>query len=229
MQDSLFTAYKSFQGSIVQYRKILGILVIILLTILVLLVAISYFVISSDKKYVLDTHDASDINSKHANVGLVLGAGITKDGKPFKELQARLDSAADALNKGYVNKLLLSGDNRFENYDEPTAMKNYLVQVKHISENKLQPDFAGRSTYESCERAAKIFGQRDKSVIIFSAGSHLPRAIYLCRKFDVNAYGIANNTEANNATRREILARTKAIMNIYIKGEPTILGNPIHI
>jgi SanA protein len=195
----------------------------------VLVLTVPYMVISADNKYVLNTSNPAAIKEKDAKVGLVLGAGITKHGKPFKELQARLDTAANALNKGYVDKLILSGDNRFEYYDEPTAMENYLVNIKHVPKAKLQPDFAGRSTYESCERAAKIFGQKDKPVIIFSAGSHLPRAIYLCREFGIDAYGIANHIEANNATRREVLARIKAVLNIYVKGEPTILGDPIKI
>lgn len=212
-----------------KYRQLLvivgaGLGVTALLTLL-----LPYVAVSANNKYILDEKDSPAIRHKRAKVGLVLGAGITKDGKPFKELQARLDTAANAIEKGYVDKLILSGDNRFKNYDEPTAMKDYLVNVKHIPEEKLQPDFAGRSTYESCERVAKIFDQKGKPVIIFSAGSHLPRAIYLCRKFDVHAYGIANNVEANNATRREVLARTKALINIYIKGEPTILGEPIKI
>jgi vancomycin permeability regulator SanA len=189
---------------------------------------IPYLVISPSDKYVLNVGDSSSIKVKNAKVGLVLGAGI-KNGKPYDELQARLDSAADALNKGYVDKLLLSGDNRFEHYDEPTAMKNYLVKERRIPESKLQTDFAGRSTYESCERAAKVFGQDNKNMIIFSAGSHLPRAIYLCRKFNIHAYGIANNIEASNAGYREVFARTKAVLNVYIKGEPTVLGSSIKI
>lgn len=229
MQSRAVSIYTWSRDFIVHRSKILIILFVILLAVPILLASLSYFIISSDKKYVLDIRDVSQINNTRATVGLVLGAGVTKDGKPFKELQARLDSATEAVEKGYVDKLILSGDNRFEYYDEPTAMKNYLVNVKHIPEDKLQPDFAGRSTYESCERTAKIFGQKDKPVIIFSAGSHLPRAIYLCRKFDVRAYGIANTVEANNATRREVLARTKAIINVYVKGEPTILGDPIKI
>jgi len=209
------------------YKKLLLIVCAVSAIICMLMLLVPYTIITGSSKYILNPQDSHAVRSKHAKVGLVLGAGITKDGKPFKELQARLDTAASALNKGYIDKLLLSGDNRFKNYDEPTAMINYLVGEKGVSRDKLQPDFAGRSTYESCERAAKIFGQKNKPVIIFSAGSHLPRAIYLCRKFDVQAYGIANNVEANNATRREVLARTKAIINVYIKGEPTVLGKSI--
>lgn len=157
--------------------------------------------------------------------GIVFGAGITDDGRPFKELQARLDSAADALENGTVEKLLLSGDNRLENYNEPDAMIRYLVESRHIEKARLQPDYAGRSTYETCERAQKIFGIQ--SAVLFSATSHLPRAIYTCRSFGIESYGIGNNMEANNASRREFLARVKAVLNNNLYGEGTLLGSPI--
>src|SRR2546430_8780339 len=104
-------------------------------------------------------------------------------------------------------------------------MEHYLVETKHISKEKLQVDDAGRDTYASCERAAKVYGLHQ--TIIFSAGTHLPRAIFLCRSFGIESYGISSNVEANNSHRREIMARTKAVLNVYIYGEPTILGAPI--
>jgi vancomycin permeability regulator SanA len=173
--------------------------------------------VNSYKKYIL----TSTANT-HVSVGIVLGSGITKDGRPFKELLARLDVAAQALNDGRVDKLILSGDNRFKNYDEPKAMRDYLISSKHISSDKLQPDYAGRSTYESCERAVKVFDV--KEAIIFSAGSHLPRAIFLCRHFGIRSFGISSGVEANNSGRRELMARVKAVYNAYIKGEDTLLG-----
>jgi vancomycin permeability regulator SanA len=191
-------------------------------TMIVAVIVACYYVINPYKKYIV-----SPPNAAHTEVGLVLGAGVTKDGKPYKELQARLDSAADALNAGTVDMLLLSGDNRFKNYDEPTAMKNYLIGTRNIAPEKLVADYAGRSTYESCERAAKVFGVHQ--TIIFSAGSHLPRAIYLCRHFNIEASGIANNVEANNSTRRELLARVKAVYNVHLIGAPTVIGEPISL
>ena len=160
-------------------------------------------------------------------IGIVFGSGVNNDGKPYKELQARLDSAADAITSGLVDKLILSGDNRFLDYNEPNAMIKYLTEQKGIDEKLLQPDYAGRSTYETCERAVKVFGV--KKAILFSANSHLPRAIFTCRSFGIESYGIGNNVEANNATRRELLARVKSMFNVYVYGEKTILGDPINI
>jgi len=202
-------------------KLLIGFLAIdVLLLIPVLLIVASYLIINPYKNRVVSIDEAPK-----RSVGLVLGAGITAEGKPYKELEARLDSGAEALAAGKVDKLILSGDNRFFEYNEPQAMKDYLI-AKGIASEKLIPDYAGRSTFESCERANKIFGQSE--LIIFSAGSHLPRAIFLCKHFGIDSYGVANNVEAIGSTRREILARVKALYNVYIKGEPTVLGDPIN-
>ena len=192
-----------------------------------LVIAGCYLLIVPNSKFVLNGSDHKAIADKHISVGIVLGAGITKDGKPYKELQSRLDAGATALQNGEVQKLLLSGDNRFPGYDEPTAMRNYLVMVKHIDAHKLQADYAGRSTYESCDRANKVFGLH--KALLFSAGTHLPRAMYLCRHFGIETYGISSGVEANNAWRRELVARPKAVFNLYIYGENTLLGPKISL
>ncbi len=183
---------------------------------------LSNALVSPDGKYILDAGDSSMIQDKQLRVGLVLGAGITKQGQPFRELQARLDVAADAFDRGNVDALLLSGDNRLASYDEPGAMKKYLMEKRDIDGSYLHVDYAGRSTYESCERAHKVFGQN--KLLIISANSHLPRAIYLCRHFGIEAYGLSSGVEANNSTRRESVARAKAVFNLYIHGENTLLG-----
>jgi vancomycin permeability regulator SanA len=181
--------------------------------------------IAPNKSRVLDSSKPLTITEKNIRVGIVLGAGINPKGEPYKELQARLDVGAEAVQKGYVDMLIVSGDNRSQNYDEPTAMKDYLVNKRGVEPAKIQPDFAGRSTYESCERAVKVFQQ--KRLIIISAESHLPRAIFLCKHFGIESYGLASHIEANNSARREALARVKAMYNVYIHGEPTVLGEQV--
>ena len=59
---------------------------------------------------------------------LVLGAGVYKNGEPSPILQDRLNAAVDLYNSGKVTKLIVSGDNRFTHYDEPTVMKDFLVK-----------------------------------------------------------------------------------------------------
>lgn len=193
--------------------------------VLVLVIAVvtaSYYAIEPNKQYIQTVDNVSP-----THVGLVLGAGLAKNGQPYDELKSRLDVAAQAMKAGKVNVLILSGDNRYADYNEPAAMRDYLVREHGLDPNNLVPDYAGRSTYESCERAKKIFGAQQ--LIIFSAGSHLPRAIYLCSRFGVAATGVPSTVEANNSTRRELLARVKAVYNVHFRGEPTVLGDPIQL
>ncbi len=217
---SMMIIVRKILGFVKRHLKLLVSLLALAVILPLLVIVTASLIIRPYSKYVL-----SSPLDQHFDVGVVLGAGVDNNGKPYKELQARLDSAADAVQSGQVDKLLVSGDNRFVNYNEPQAMMNYLIENRGIPADKVFPDYAGRSTYESCERATKIFGIT--KTVIFSAGSHLPRAIFLCRHFGIEAYGEPNNVEANNATRREILARVKALYNVWIRGERTVLGSPI--
>lgn len=223
MKQSLLSIFATSKSFLVKHKKLtLGALCVALLLPILVLTA-SLLLIGSYRQYIIPAGDPRH----HAAVGIVLGAGITSKGKPYKELQARLDVAAQAVHDGQVDKLILSGDNRFKWYDEPGAMMRYLENVKHIPASKLQPDYAGRDTYDSCKRAAQVFGLKD--TIIFSANSHLPRAIFLCRHLGVTAYGVSSGVEAANAWSREPLARIKALLNVYVHGRNTILGPPIRV
>lgn len=164
------------------------------------------------------------------DVAIVFGGGVGDDG-PLPLLKERLDTAKKLLDLGYVKMLILSGDNRTEMYNEPTAMYDYLLN-QGVSRNQMQEDFAGRSTYETCERAKKIFGL-DNAVLI-SEETHLPRARFLCEHFGVKTFGLISEGTATSGLKigqnwREILARNKAILNVYLIGEETILGDPIQL
>jgi len=55
----------------------------------VLLVVACTVAINSYSRYILSAH-----STMHQTVGIVLGAGVAPNGKPYRELQARLDVAA---------------------------------------------------------------------------------------------------------------------------------------
>jgi vancomycin permeability regulator SanA len=184
----------------------------------------------SDRVFEVKSKELEDV-AKNINIGIVFGGGVT-DNEPRPLLKERLDTAKELLDNSTVNFLILSGDNRTLNYNEPAVMYDYLVNDLGVDPDKLQMDFAGRSTYETCERASKIFGVQE--AILVSESTHLPRAAYLCRHFGIDAYGAKSDGEASSGLRvgqrwREILARSKAILNVYFIGENTILGDPIKI
>src|SRR5215207_1516382 len=64
----------------------------------------------------------------HRKVGLVLGcAPILRDGSTNYFFRYRMDAAASLVASGKVDYLLVSGDNRRHDYDEPTWMKEALI------------------------------------------------------------------------------------------------------
>jgi hypothetical protein len=132
--------------------------ILILITIfLILILNISYFLTVNSVKD-LKHVNPKDLTKKH--VALVLGAGVWEDNKPSPILEDRIDSGILLLKMGIVDKLVMSGDNRFEWYDEPTSMMNYAKEMG-VEEKYLQPDYAGRRTYDSCKRIKEIFSQDD--------------------------------------------------------------------
>ena len=55
-------------------------------------------------------------------VAIVFGAGVNEDGQPSPILYDRVITAVELYRAGRVGKILMSGDNRFENYNEPAVM-----------------------------------------------------------------------------------------------------------
>ena len=85
-------------------------------------------------------------------VAIVFGAGIRADGRLSPMLADRMDTAVALYNAGKVRKLLVSGDNRFVDYDEPGRMYDYAV-AHGVPPADVVRDYAGRRTYDTCYRA----------------------------------------------------------------------------
>ncbi len=191
----------------------------------------AYFIVEQHTDQMVRFSENIDMIPSDLQVGIVFGGGI--DGsEPTPLVKERLDTAKRLLDDGIVDSLILSGDNRFLSYNEPAVMLRYLTDDLGVDPTLLQEDFAGRSTYETCERASKVFGLT-KAVLV-SQNTHLPRAIYLCEHFGIQSYGVvsegpASSKNANSQGIREVLARTKAVFNANIIGEKTILGESIEV
>ncbi len=164
-----------------------------------------------------------------APVGLVLGAGLTQTGQPTPFLAARLDVAAQLYRAGKVTVLLVSGDNRAANYNEPDAMRTYLVGRHGIPAEHVVTDYAGRDTYDSCVRAVRIFDVT--RALVISQGYHVPRAVAICRAIGLDALGVGDWTAEQYAdvwrsgAQRELLANVKAAADVLTSRDP-VLGAP---
>lgn len=168
-------------------------------------------------------------NAPPERLAIVFGAGLRRDGTPTAVLRDRVETAASLYFSGKVEKLLMSGDNSFETYNEPGAMRQYALSLG-VPDEAIAMDFAGRRTYDTCYRAKVIFGV-DEALLV-TQRFHLPRALFLCNALGLNAYGVeANNNRYWNGSLliwniREQMATVTAFMDVYMSSPVPILGDP---
>ena len=158
---------------------------------------------------------------------LVLGAGVYSDGEPTAVLEARLQAALALWQAGKVRWFLVSGDNRTLSYNEPQAMRRWLVK-QGVPPLLVVCDYAGRRTYDSLRRARDVFGQR--RVVVVTSDFHMARALYLARALGVEAWGVPAPSSASGFfTRmkfwiREYGARHLALWDARFPPDDTVLG-----
>jgi vancomycin permeability regulator SanA len=142
------------------------------------------FVIEKANDYIITPDEAKNLN---ADCIIVLGAMVYQDGSLSDILKHRVMTGVELYNIGASDRLLMSGDNSRENYNESAAMKAYAVKLGVAGENVFQ-DYAGFSTYETMYRARDVF--QAKKVIIVTQKFHISRAVYLARSLGLEAYGV---------------------------------------
>lgn len=173
------------------------------------------------------TYSAGQAPSRR--VAVVFGAGLWWDGSPSTVLRDRIATAANLYFSGKVEKLLMSGDNRFIYYNEPGAMKEYALSLG-VPEDAIVLDYAGRRTYDTCYRARDIFqvGQ----AILVTQGFHLPRALYTCNQLGLPAVGVPADQRSYPRRSafywqlRETIATLAALWEVHISRPLPVLGDP---
>jgi len=197
----------------------------ILLIIILIPIIINLFVVLTTTKRIVKQDKLDD----QYDAIIVLGAGI-KANKPSPMLEDRLLTAIELYNQGYSNRILVSGDHQYSDYDEVNVMKNYLKENGIPSEHIFM-DHAGLSTYDSIYRAKKIF--KVKKAIIVTQKYHLYRAEYIAKNIELNAHGIsATKRRYFGQTKRDIrefAARIKDFFKCISKPDSKYLGEVIPI
>lgn len=162
-------------------------------------------------------------------VAIVFGAGLWRDGSPTPVLRDRVKTAAELYFSGKIEKILMSGDNRFKNYNEPGAMREYALSLG-VPDEAIVLDYAGHRTYDTCYRAREIF--QIKEAILVTQKFHLPRAVYLCGTMGIDSVGVhADLREYRQRSlffwnAREIPATIVALWEAHIAMPTPVLGDP---
>jgi SanA protein len=168
----------------------------------------------------------------HRHVGLVLGCPKRITGgwsNPFFE--NRMAAAAELFHSGKVEYLVVSGDNHILGYDEPTDMRNSLME-KGVPKERIYLDYAGLRTLDSVVRVKEIFLQDNVTVV--SQNFHNQRAIFLAEHHGIEAIGFdAPDVAPEYAFKtlaREQLAKVKAVLDVYVlHTQPHFLGRRIAV
>ena len=156
-----------------------------------------------------------------SDVGLVFGTRDRTKGRENLYFKHRVEAAAALWNSGKIRTLIVSGDNRAHDYNEPEKMKRALLKLGVPAQN-IVCDYAGLRTLDSVVRAKKIFGLN--SILFISQRFQNERAIYIAKAHGLEAIGHnARDVDARTGVKtrlREIGARVKMWLDVNILDTP---------
>lgn len=190
------------------------------------LIMIIFFVLAVEA--VFERQTKGKIYSDYSNVPpaktlIILGASVHSDGKLSPILKDRMDTAIKLYYNNKAVNFLVTGDHRSDDYNEVSAMVNYLLD-NGISEDIIKSDPSGLDTYDSMYRAGAVYNI--ESAIVVTQRFHLPRALFIAKKLDLDYRGFAADQQAyiteNRLKQREKLANVKALYEVLIGNEPSI-------
>lgn len=120
-----------------------------------------------------------------ADVAIVLGNTVERDGRPSARLQARLDKAVELYRAGLFRHVIVSGGVGAEGFNEAEVMKSYLVS-QGVPEGSIIVDGEGLTTSLTARNAARVMKEREwRSALVISQYFHIPRT-----RLAVESYGV---------------------------------------
>ena len=126
----------------------------------------------------------------------------------------RIDAVAALYKKGKVKRIIISGDNGQQGYNEPADMRYSLIK-KGVPSYLIELDYAGFRTLDSIVRLKGHFNV--KEALIVSQRFHVERALLLAWLYDVEALGFpAEGSMTPAMAVRELLAKPKAMLDVFV-------------
>jgi SanA protein len=182
---------------------------------------------SADGRVFMDVADVPE-----CEVALVLGcARLLPNGRRNLYFKHRMAAVVKLWESGRVKHILVSGDNSRKDYDEPTDMKEALIEAG-LPEDRIHCDYAGFRTLDSVVRAKDVF-LLDRFVVV-SQEFHVERALYIAKELGIEAFGFPARDVGGKAgmrtKTREDLARVKAVLDMKVLNtQPKFRGEPVPI
>ena len=203
---------------------------ILLITCFLFVIAIIWVnttITKKGNKYCYSSVDSIPYN----HCAIVLGTSkYLWNGKRNLYYTNRIKAAVELYIHNKIDYIIVSGDNRKRNYNEPITMYNDLVAAG-IPYKKIILDYAGFRTLDSVVRGKEVFGQEKFTIV--SQSFHNQRAIFIARRKGINA--VAFNAEDHSGTlsfkvqMRELGARMLVVFDLITEKQPHFLGEKVII
>lgn len=166
--------------------------------------------------------------SERADCIVVLGASVYADGSLSPILENRVDAAIELYNQGLASTIIMSGDGREANYDEPSAMKRYAVE-RGVPAADVCCDPGGYHTYDTMWRVANVY--RAESCLVVTQEYHLYRAVFDAHGVGLDAVGVVSDEGTYEDQlwydMREIAGRVQDCGQVLIGAVPDNPGTAI--
>ncbi len=205
------------------WKRLALILSIAVLGLLISVIAIDRWVVLQAKENIftdyeqIPQHEVAVVLGTSKYIGKILNTYYTH----------RINAAIELYDQGKVKQFLLSGDNAHRSYNEPWTMKRDLLKAG-VPEEVIHLDYAGFRTLDSIVRAKKIFAS--ERFLIVTQRFHCERALFIANAYHIDAQCLAvagpvTNKQKASMRMRELLARVKAFLDLYvIDTQPRFLG-----
>ncbi len=183
------------------------------------LIVWNVYILRSTQVYTVS--DLQDLTP--AQTVMVLGAGVYANGALSPILKDRVDTARMIYTAGKANRILITGDNSTDAYNEVIPVREYLLE-QGVPAHHIFVDYAGFNTYDSMYRARDVF-EVDSAIVVTQA-FHMPRALFIANALDITVQGYPSGIEDVSYTNhiRETLARVKSLAEVLLQRQPRFLG-----
>lgn len=152
---------------------------------------------------------------------LIFGGGMLDDGSMTNGQTDRVIQGIAAYEARKVGKIIMTGDDGANRFNEVDAMHDFAVQ-RGVDDEFVDIDPHGYNTYASCKRAKEVYGLDE--VVAISQSFHLPRIGYYCNQAGVSTTLLAADLQQYGWTSRiwgmglrEVLARVKAVGVVQVQ------------
>lgn len=126
-------------------------------------------------------------NTEKADLAVVFGNKVNRDGTLSERLKARLDRSIELYKNDLVKFIIVSGGLGKEGHHESIVMKKYLLE-KGILENVVIVDKEGDNSWKTIVNCKRIMEEKGfRKVYLVSQYYHITRVKMAMNKLDVRA------------------------------------------